>query len=524
MSEVQVNPTTGQRRVKNHEGKWVVAPAGDLQSFGIAAFEAAKDNILLPVLPLDLVGSFLTELGNESVGPVLQRTAQGLRESRRRIQDPLAEAGRLADPISSFGGSALGALLPGNLPVQVAAGGLIEGGRSDNPTESAIGLGLGAGVTFAGDALFSAAFRALSKRRQRRAGAAQEARVEDVELLEAEGFDLPERATAAEGASAPQIRDRLRQLLDPGASVRDKRYALNSIITEYIMPGTGINAFTGKWRDGLAIKVRNLYNQVQSMLPDKVELSELADQTALETLALIEDLPPGRREDVAFYANRVVDRYTAGTLTPKWWQANRSNIASAARSAQDNVEAKALYQVRAHLDRLVMGSDDAVRGVLQEANELWQFKEILNSPGVISSERHLNPTAFIRNLEGMFGQLYETANQSPEVAKAMYQIVDAARQFPEFKTSGTAELLTAGSIARQLDARVQLATRGGAGSVVGGAVGRAGAKVLEPLQQAGAAVLDPLLRAFSFDGKSNGGAIDEQLASNIAAIARRRDE
>ena len=498
MSEVIVNPITGQRLVKNQQDQWTKAPSGDLESFGIAVGEAAKDNILLPVIPLDIAGSFLSEVGAEQIGGSLQQTAQTLRDTRRDVQHPLAEAGRAADPISSFAGTAVGAVLPGGLPLQVAAGGLIEGGRSDDPLEAATGLALGSGITLAGDAIGTAAFRALSKRRQRRAGAAQEARAEDAALLEAEGFDLPERALAGEGASGPQLRDRLKHLLDPGASVRDKRYALNSIVSEFILPGTGQNAFTGKWRNQLATKVRGLYKKVEGMLPDKVEANDLNDQTAIEMLSIADELPPSRRDDVNFFTDRVVKRYEAGTLTPKWWQAARSNIAAAARSAPDNLTMKSLYQVRAQLDRLVMGSDAAVRDVLQEANELWQFKEVLNSPSVISGERHLNPSGFIRNLEKMFGQLYETANQSPDLARALYGVVDASRQFPEFATSGTGEMLTAASLARQLDIRVQLATRGGVGSVVGGSVGRAVSKATEPLQSIPGQVLDPLLRAFGF--------------------------
>lgn len=466
---------------------------------------AGLDNMLIGKGLMDALAVPFDAMGLGEAANSLREGGQAFKSARDRIQPDLFKAQQIESPLSFGLGEMAGTYAPGG-PVLQGTIGVLQGiGLGDTPGEQMTGATLGLAGGTVGAIAARRAGRVRNLNRMRGGTAAERARATAIETLDEMGVPLRETDIAVPGTAGEaraQTRDRMRQLLTPGDSARVKRDALNEVVTDTIMPGSAQNAIDTNWRNQLFDEVDRLYGGVRGMLPRVTAQTDRNDTTIIRMLSNTDDIRIDQKPMVLARAGQVASEYEAGRLTPERWQQLRSTLGKDARSAHRTGEwetAEAMYQVRQDLDDLVTGGSPEINAALNEANELFRFREVIDSRHVVNPELDINPTAFLRNMERMFPRVWRQGSANPEAARVMYTGVAAAQQFPDFRTSGTGEMMNAASMTKQLQQQARLAA-GTRAEQAGGSIGRGTAKILtDAITDIPGQIMDSFSEAFGAD-------------------------
>ena len=219
-------------------------------------------------------------------------------------------------------------------------------------------------------------------------------------------------------------------------------------------------------------------------------------------MSIADTVPPDNRGAIRPWVDIIIDDYSAGKLDGQRWLTLRSNIAKSARSA-DNFEASGgLYAVREQLDQLVALQNPEILPRLTRVNDRWRMNEVLDKPGVVNqADLSINPTAYTRNMKRMFPNIWRSSNNNqPKEAVHLFRVMEAAQQFPAFRTSGTGEMLVAASVTKSLSARAQIAAGSISEALGGSALRRAAISTGEALKEGFDATVD------LFDGDDDAAA------------------
>jgi hypothetical protein len=487
--DVFVDEDTGEEFVEAADGTIVMRAredrVGQVQALQGGMASGALDTMLMGRGVTDLMAAGLDLIGADTGAEKLRGTSEKIQSLRDRVQPDVVKAQQQEHPLTFLGGEIIGGLKPG-APAAQGVMGVLEGvGIGQTPTQQAVGAGLGAlGGVGGGRAGQRAAMR-NARRLMQQQGEAGRARIAAINTLEEMGIPMREADVAAPGTAGHTVaatRDKLRQLLDPDEAMGRQREALNEIVTEQTLPGKGRNAITQDYMNELFDAVDSKYADIRGMLPKVISQSDSADTAGMRLISHGEEAVIEGRPQVQQFVNTIINDYDAGKLTPERWGQIRSRIAGTARDAHrrgDWEAAEDLYTTRELFDEMVHGGDQQVVEAMSEAADLFKMREVLDSANVVNGELNLNPRSFLRNMERMFQRPWRTGTSAPENVRTMHTAVSAAQQFPAFRTSGTGEMLTAGSLAKQLaaEARLMMGTRG---QMIGGSLGRgAGARTGE---------------------------------------------
>ena len=441
---------------------------------------AVMDNVLITAGVLDIVGGALDIAGIDETATSLFAASDEVRRIRERIQPESFSEAEITDPTAFAGGEIVGSFLPGGPKTQGLLGTTLGVGLGDTPGQKALGASAGLlGFFGARSAGRNAQRRALNEMLAS-ASESKRARAEAIETLESLGIGdvLTEGDRAIPGTSSARFanqRDRLRQLLSPDDAIDAKRKALNGVVSDTIAPGQSVDAFTNSWRTKQQDKLDLMYDDIRDALPDQIPITDEADVAGLRMIEIVEDLRLDQRASVGDRVSTIINQYGDGKLTPARWSDFRSTLASDARSAAaqgEHATAASLYDIRTQFDEMVGAGEEAISKQLDDAGELFRYLEVLDSPGVIGQQLDLNPTTFLASMKRMFPKIWRQGSRNPQAAGVMYTAVQAAQQFPAFRTSGTGEMLTAGSILKQAEAAARLSA-GTARQAVAGSSARA---------------------------------------------------
>ena len=465
MAEEFIDDDTGERFFQDATGAFINAASGIPEAISGGIISAAKDNILIAKGVTDILGAGAGLFGLKETQAALQQSSTGIQRIREEMIGDFERAGQEGFPGAFFIGEVGGSFLPGGPGVQAVIGGLQGVGFGDTAGEQ-VGFGLlnAIGGVF-GARGGRAARQGISRQVQRRGGAGAQEHTRAAQVLQELNIPLRESDLAGQGTFGVMARrrDRLRQLTNPGADVAAMRSSLNEIVTDHMLPGSGQDAITSRWRTSMADDLNAEYNSIRKLVPEPLAESNAGAELLLEAMSIADTVPPDNRGAIRHWVDIIIDDYSAGKLDGQRWLTLRSNIATSARSA-DNFEASSgLYAVREQLDQLVALQSPEILPRLTKVNDRWRMNEVLDKPGVVNkADLSINPGAYTRNMKRMFPNIWRVSNNNqPDEAVHLFRIMEAAEQFPAFRSSGTGELLTAGSVTKTLSARAQLS----AGSV-----------------------------------------------------------